>query len=104
MRDWPEALTAGPCRYARGHAPNAQSATVQFCTVLAGRLGYASRMPKDVIDGSAAVVANLESLISAIDSRTPREERTEEPEIARDASSLRQRALDRLASLRLDGE
>ena len=49
--------------------------------------------------GSSHVIATLRELIAAIGSRVPRVERAGEAKIARDAATLRQEAVDRIAEL-----
>ena len=54
--------------------------------------------------GSAVVIANLEALIGAADAGATQVRGPEVPVVVRETSMLRQRALDRLASLKKDGE
>lgn len=60
-------------------------------------------MSQDVIDGQAAVIANLRALIDALDSRVPHLERIGEQAIADDASELKAQALAQLATLQASG-
>ena len=54
--------------------------------------------------GSAVVIANLEALIGAADAGATQVRGPEVPVVVRETSMLRQRALDRLAALKKDGE
>lgn len=49
-------------------------------------------------------IRQLRELITALDSRVPRIERTGETTIAADAEALKEKALKRLAELQADGE
>ncbi|HSL23689.1 MAG TPA: hypothetical protein VK886_19310 [Vicinamibacterales bacterium] len=48
-------------------------------------------------------IQNLRELIAALDARVPRLERAGEVDIARDASALREEALQRIAELGMAG-
>jgi hypothetical protein len=52
---------------------------------------------------TSKMIDDLQELISALDRRVPRLERTGELDIAHDAAALRSKALDRIAKLGISG-
>ncbi len=55
--------------------------------------------PLDPVHGRATLIRQLRELIEALDARTPNLERVGEVEIAREAATLKVKALTRLAEL-----